>query len=182
MHMISKLKPTAGLILVATALFAVRAASADDLTSESRHALQQLVAQNPAAAKANSKALAVLVFPNVVKAGFVLGAQGGNGVLFVHGQPHGRYRTVAASYGLQAGVQKYGYALFFMDQKSVDWINSTRGWEIGTGPSVVIVDKGMARSFSSTTLHSGIYAFAFDQKGLMAGLGLQGSKIKRIDE
>jgi lipid-binding SYLF domain-containing protein len=180
--MIPKLKSNTGLILVALALIAVRTASADDLTHDSRQALQQLVAQNPAAAKAKSKALAVLVFPNVVKAGFVLGAQGGKGVLFVHGQPQGRYRTVAASYGLQAGVQKYGYALFFMDHKSVNWINTTRGWEIGTGPSVVIVDKGMARSFSTSTLHSGIYAFTFDQKGLMAGLGLQGSKIKRIDE
>jgi lipid-binding SYLF domain-containing protein len=180
--MIPKLKFTTGLSLVAIALIAVRTASADDLTRDSRQALQQLVAHNPAAAKVNSHALAVLVFPNVVKAGFMVGAQGGKGVLFVHGQPQGRYRTVAASYGLQAGVQKYGYALFFMDHKSVNWINTTRGWEIGTGPSVVIVDKGMARSFSTSTLHSGIYAFTFDQKGLMAGLGLQGSKIKRIDE
>src|SRR6266705_4068000 len=181
MHIIPTLRHATGLILVALTLLAVRAASADDLTSDSRRARQQLVAQNPAAAKANSKALAVLVFPNVVKAGFVFGAQGGKGILFMHGQPSGRYRTVAASYGLQAGVQKYGYALFFMNQKAVDWINTTRGWEIGTGPSVVIVDKGMARSFTTSTMHSGIYAFTFDQQGLMAGLGLQGSKIMRID-
>jgi lipid-binding SYLF domain-containing protein len=103
----------------------------------------------------------------VVKAGFVLGAQGGKGILFEHGRVNGRYRTVAASYGLQAGVQEYGYALFLMNQKAVDWVNNTRGWEIGTGPSVVIVDKGMARSFSTDTLHSGIYAFTFDQRGLM---------------
>jgi lipid-binding SYLF domain-containing protein len=180
--MIPKLKSNTGLILVALALIAVRTASADDLTHDSRQALQQLVAQNPAAAKAKSKALAVLVFPNVVKAGFMVGAQGGKGILFVDGKPNGRYRTVAASYGLQAGAQKYGYALFFMDQSSLDWINKTRGWEIGTGPSVVIVDKGKAKSISTSTLHSGIYAFIFDQKGLMAGLGLQGSKIKRIDE
>jgi len=149
------------------------------LTSQSRAALQQLVAQNPAAAKVRSKALAVLVFPDVVKAGFIFGAQGGKGILFVHGQPNGRYRTVAASYGLQAGVQKYGYALFLMNQKAVNWVNNTRSWEIGTGPSVVIVDKGMARNLTTDTMHSGIYAFTFDQQGLMAGLGLQGSKIMR---
>ena len=78
-------------------------------------------------------------------------------------------------------MQKYGYALFIMNQKSLDWINTTRGWEIGTRPNVVIVEKGMARSFSTATLHSGIYAFTFDQQGLMAGLGLQGTKIMRID-
>ncbi len=168
-------------MLAAVALLSTHTASADDLTTDSSRALQQLVAQNPAAAKAKRKAAAVLVFPDVVKAGFIFGAQGGKGILFVHGQPSGRYRTVAASYGLQVGVQKYGYALFLMNQKAVDWVNNTRGWEIGTGPSVVIVDKGMARSFSTDTMHSGIYAFTFDQQGLMAGLGLQGSKIMRID-
>ena len=178
------MKPTKniliGSILVVITLFTTSRASAD-LVSDSRRALQQLVAQNPAAAKCKSKAAAVLVFPDVVKAGFIFGAQGGQGILFMHGRPSGRYRTVAASYGLQAGVQKYGYALFLMNQNAVNWVNNTRGWEIGTGPSVVIVDKGMARSFTTDTLHSGIYAFTFDQQGLMAGLGLQGSKITRID-
>ena len=169
------------LILAAITLVTTGTVSADNLVGDSRRALQQLVAQNPAAAKCKAKAVAILVFPDVVKAGFIFGAQGGQGILFIHGQPSGRYRTVAASYGLQAGVQKYGYALFLMNQDAVNWVNNTRGWEIGTGPSVVIVDKGMASSFTTDTLHSGIYAFTFDQQGLMAGLGLQGSKIMRIE-
>jgi len=181
MNITSKWKYAAGLMLATVALLSIRTASADDLTSQSAAALRQLVAQNPAAAKCKSRAVAVLVFPDVVKAGFIFGAQGGKGILFVHGQPNGRYRTVAASYGLQAGVQKYGYALFLMNQSAMNWVNNTRGWEIGTGPSVVIVDKGMARSFTTDTMHSGIYAFTFDQQGLMAGLGLLGSKIMRID-
>jgi len=178
MRLIKHILP--GLVFAGITLLTTSTASAN-LVSDSRRALQQLVAQNPAAAKAKSKAIAVLVFPDVVKAGFILGAQEGQGILFLHGRPSGRYRTVAGSYGLQAGVQRYGYALFLMNQKAVDWVNNTRGWEIGTGPSVVIVDKGMARSFTTDTLHSGIYAFTFDQQGLMAGLGLQGSKIMRID-
>ena len=181
MNITSKWKIVSALILAALAFAGAHTASADSLTSESRRALQQLVAQNPAAAKAKSKAVAVLVFPDVVKAGFIFGAQGGKGVLFTNGRPDGRYQTVAASYGLQAGVQKFGYALFLMNQRALNWIHDTRGWEIGTGPSVVIVDKGMARSFTTDTMHSGIYAFTFDQRGLMAGLGLQGSKITRID-
>src|SRR5438128_10251876 len=179
MHITSKWKYAPGLMLAIAALLGTRTASADDLTSDSRRALQQLVAQNPAAAKCKSKALAVLVFPKVVKAGFVIGAQTGEGILLERGRVIGRYRTVAASYGLQAGVQEYGYALFLMNQKAVDWVNNTRGWEIGTGPSVVIVDRGMARNLTTDTMHSGIYAFTFDQQGLMAGLGLQGSKIMR---
>lgn len=158
------------------------AAFADDQTHEARSALHQLVANNHAAANLHSNALAVLVFPDVKKAGFVVGAQSGRGVLFIHGRPSGHYRTSAASYGFQAGVQTFGYALFFMDREALDWISNTRGWEIGTGPSVVIMDKGKARSMSTNTLHRGIYAFTFDQKGMMAGAGLQGSKIKRIDD
>jgi lipid-binding SYLF domain-containing protein len=181
MNITLKSKYAAGLMLAAIAFLGTRTAFADDLTRDSRHALQQLVAQNPAAAHVNKKAIAVLVFPTVVKAGFILGAQGGQGILFTHNQPDGRYRTVAASYGLQAGVQKFGYALFFMNQRALKWIHETSGWEIGTGPSVVIVDKGMARTLTTTTLHSGIYAFTFDQQGLMAGLGLQGTKITKVD-
>jgi len=172
-------KHAIGLALAAIALLVTSTAFGDDLIGNSRRALQQLVAQNPAAAKCKSKAVAVLVFPRVVKAGFIVGAQEGKGILFVRGRPNGSYRTVAASYGLQAGVQEFGYALFLMNQDAVDWVNNTRGWEIGTGPSVVVVDKGMARSFTTDTLHSGIYAFTFDQQGLMAGLGLQGSKIMK---
>ena len=106
-----RIKPIlAGFVLALVTLFTASTASAD-LVSDSRRALQQLVAQNPATAKAKSKAIAILVFPDVVKAGFIIGAQGGQGILFMRGRPNGRYRTVAASYGLQAGVQKYGYAL-----------------------------------------------------------------------
>src|SRR5436309_13039135 len=125
MSITSQGKYAPGLMLATIALLSTRTASADDLTSQSRAALQQLVAQNLAAVKCKSKAVAVLVFPDVVKAGFILGSQGGKGILFVHGQTNGRYRTVAASYGLKAGVQTYGYALFFMNQRALDSINQT---------------------------------------------------------
>ena len=176
-----KLKYAAGLWIALVTLLPPPTTFAASLTSESRAALNQLIAQNPAARKVSANASAVLVFPNVVKAGFLIGAQGGEGILFVHGQRAGRYRTAAASYGLQAGVQKFGYALFLMNQKAINWVNEAHGWSIGSAPSLVVVDKGVARTMSSETLHSGIYAFTFDQRGLMAGLGIQGSKITRLD-
>src|SRR5438093_7080653 len=162
MNITSKWKYAPGLMLATVALLGTHTVSADDLTSQARAALQQLVTQNPAAAKCKSRAVAVLVFPDVVKAGFIFGAQGGKGILFVHGRPNGRYRTVAASYGLQAGVQRYGYALFLMNQNAVNWVNNTRGWEIGTGPSDVNVDKGMARRFSTDTMLRSIYSLNID--------------------
>jgi lipid-binding SYLF domain-containing protein len=87
------------------------------------------------------------------------------------------YQTPAVSYGLQAGAQKFGYVLFFMNPKSLSYLEKSGGWEIGVGPSIVVVDTGAAKSMSSTTLQKDIYAFNFNQKGLMAGFGLQGTKI-----
>jgi lipid-binding SYLF domain-containing protein len=162
-------------------LSSVRADSAAEIRRDSRAALDQLCASSPAARKLRDSATAVLVFPRNMKAGFLVGGPQGDGALFSGGKPRGYYKSVAASYGLQAGVQKFGYALFFMTQNDLDYLRKSDGWEIGTGPSVVIVDQGMARSFTTTTLKKGVYAFAFGQKGLMAGLGLQGTKITRIN-
>jgi lipid-binding SYLF domain-containing protein len=112
----------------------------------------------------------------------IIGGQYGEGALRVDGKTVGFYNSVAASYGLQAGVQSFGYALFFMTDKALDYLKKSEGWEIGVGPSVVIVDEGVARSLTTTTAKSDIYAFFFDQKGLMAGLGLQGSKITKVNK
>jgi lipid-binding SYLF domain-containing protein len=159
----------------------VRADTAKEIKRESRAGLQQLYNTTPAARRVGDSASAVLVFPSILKAGFLVGAQHGEGTLFSHEKTMGYYRTTAASYGLQAGVQKFGYALFFMTESDLAYLRKSGGWEIGTGPSVVIVDQGMAKSFTTTTLQKGVYAFAFGQKGLMAGLGLQGTKITRIN-
>jgi lipid-binding SYLF domain-containing protein len=158
----------------------VRAASAAEMNQKANQALNDLYARSAAARNVGHHAKAVLVFPEILKAGFIVGAQHGDGVLLAHGQPIGYYKTVAASYGLQAGAQRFGYALFFMNDGDLAYLRKSGGWEIGSGPSVVIVDAGMARSLTTTTLRKGVYAFAFGQKGLMAGLGLQGSKITPI--
>jgi len=101
-------------------------------------------------------------------------------VLFVRGKPAGYYKIGALSYGLQAGGQSFSYALFLMNEKSIAYLQKSDGWAIGSGPSVVVVDKGAAMSTTSTTLAQDVYAFPFGQKGLMAGIGLEGSKISRI--
>ena len=127
------------------------------------------------------KAKAVLVFPGIVKGGMLVGGQYGKGALRKGNTTAAYYQTVSASYGLQLGVQKYGYALFFMNDGALAYLDHSDGWEVGVGPSLVIVDTAMARSLSTTTLNHDIYAFVFDQSGLMAGLGLQGSKITKIN-
>jgi len=161
---------------------AVLAASKAELDRDGPRALKNLYANNTAARLLGSKAKAVLVFPSVVKAGFMFGGQIGEGVLLANGRPVGYYNSVAASYGLQAGVQVFGYALFFMNDSALSYLDRSDGWELGVGPSIVVVDAGVGKSLTSTTITQDVYAFIFDQKGLMAGLGVQGSKITRISK
>ena len=174
------LKPLALALLMAISSSPTYAASGAELNRSSKKALDELVATVPAAKTLNSKAVAVLVFPSITKAGFVVGGQFGEGVLWRKGKPVGYYNTAGASYGLQAGGQQYGYAMFFMTERALQSLDSTEGFEVGVGPSVVIVDSGMARNITSSSLTEDIYAFVFAQKGLMAGAGLQGSKITKI--
>jgi lipid-binding SYLF domain-containing protein len=156
------------------------AASKAELNTSSKQALDKLVAQVPAAKALHAKAIAVLVFPSITKAGFMIGGQYGDGVLWQGGKPVAYYNTSGASYGLQAGAQTYGYAMFFLNKKGLDALNASDGFEVGVGPSVVVMDQGMAKSTTTKTYTEDVYAFIFSQKGLMAGLGIQGNKITKL--
>ena len=156
--------------------------SAAELAGESRAALNSLYARQSSAKLLGQKAKAILVFPSMMKAGFMFGGQVGEGTLFKSGKVAGYYNSVAASYGFQAGVQKFGYALFFISNDALNQLDATKGFEVGIGPSIVVMDEGKGKSMTSNTITSDVYAFIFDQKGLMAGVGLQGSKITRIDK
>ena len=152
------------------------------LERNTRSDLNKLVAKVPTAKTLNGKAVAVLVFPSITKAGFVVGGQYGEGVLWRGGKAVGYYSTAGASYGLQAGAQKYGYAMFFMNENALNALNTAEGFEVGVGPSVVLVDEGMAKSVTTTTAQNDIYALIFGQTGLMAGVGIQGNKSTRNDK
>lgn len=153
---------------------------AAELTHASQAALQKLYASAPLAKTLGPKAHAILVFPKVTKAGFGIGGQYGEGALLKAGTALAYYKTTGASFGLQAGGQKYGYAMFFMNAKALEQLDNANGFEVGVGPSVVLVDEGMAKTTTTKTLNDDVYAFVFGQKGLMAGLGIQGNKISKI--
>ncbi len=158
------------------------AASAAEISRDAKAALQKLYAKSPPAKALGEKATAILVFPGITKGGLIVGGQYGEGALMKRGRTTGYYNTVSVSYGLQAGVQKYGYALFFMSESALTYLDRSDGWELGTGPSIVVVDVGASGGITTTTAKSDVYAFFFDQKGLMAGLGLQGTKITKINK
>jgi len=170
-----------GWALIACPAAPAVAASRAAIDKEVSAALKNLYAINPTAKTLGAKAKAVLVFPSVWKAGFIVGGQGGNGALRKGGKTVGYYNVAAASYGLQAGAQQFGYALFFMTDSALAYLEKSDGWEVGTGPSLVVLDEGTAKSLSTTTLQSDVYAFIFSQKGLMGGIGIQGSKITKIE-
>ena len=163
--------------LISQPVFADTAAEIDQ---EVKLALEKLYAGSPTSVQFSKVCKGILVFPDVVKAGLMIGGQYGEGALLVAGETVGYYNTVAASYGLQAGAQSFGYAMFLMTDEALSYLQKSDGWEVGVGPSIVVVDKGTAGSMTTSTAKEDIYAFFFDQEGLMAGLGLQGSKISKI--
>jgi lipid-binding SYLF domain-containing protein len=164
------------------------AASAEELNRDAEKALEALYEKSATAKAIAENSKGVLVFPGIVKGGFLVGGQYGEGVLLSKGKAPGTYKviayynTVQGSFGLQAGLQKFGYALFFMNESAMSWLDKSGGWELGTGPTITIVDVGAAASLSTTTLQSDINAFFFNQTGLMAGIGLQGTKVTRIEK
>jgi len=156
------------------------AATAADLDRDAAQALQTLYKTSPVAADISKHAKAVLVFPNIVKAGLIFGGSYGEGVLMKGSSVIDYYNTVGGSWGLQAGAQSFGYAVFLMTDEAVAYLDKSHGWEIGIGPTVVVVDEGVAKNLSSSTLKDAAYAFIFSQQGLMISLSIEGTKISRI--
>ena len=168
------------LVVLGLGLPSANAMTAAEIDREAHSTLVHLYANSETARDFGAVAKGILVFPGVYKAGFLVGGQFGEGALLKNGKTAGYYNTVEASYGLQAGAQKFGYVLFFMKDAALTYLDKSEGWEVGVGPSLVVVDAGFAKSMTTTTGKDDIYAFFVDQKGLMAGLGLKGSKITRI--
>lgn len=156
-----------------------RAETAAEIDRNATAALARLYRAKPQAKELGERAVAILIFPEVTKAGLMIGGEIGYGALRRGDRTVGYYRTQAVSYGLQAGAQKFSYALFLMNEEAVRWLDRSDGWELGSGPSFVMVDEAYAARMTSTTLTQDVYGFVFGQSGLMAGIGLQGSKITR---
>ena len=151
-----------------------------DLDQRSEHALDQLYDASPSARRISAQARSVLVFPSIVKAGFIFGGAYGEGQLIRNGQPVDYYNSYSGTWGLQAGAQSYGYAVFLMNKSAEDYLDDSDGWELGVGPTIVVVDAGLSENLSTSTLQDDAYAFIFDQKGLMAGISIEGTKITRV--
>ena len=170
----------AAALLATLAAPSARAATAEELRQEAQAALAALHRRNPTALALSRQARATLVFPKIVKAGLVFGGSYGEGVLFKNGAVAGTYNSVSASWGWQAGAQTYAYVLYLMNDAALKYLEESKGWEFGVGPTVVVVNEGVARNLSTSTLREDAYAFVTDQQGLMAGVSLEGTKVTRV--
>jgi lipid-binding SYLF domain-containing protein len=156
------------------------AATKEDLHRDAAQALQLLYKTNPVAVDLSKNAKAILIFPKIIKAGLVFGGSYGEGVLNEGPTVVGYYNSVSGSFGWQAGAETFGYVVFLMNDKALKYLRRSEGWEIGVGPTVVVVNEGIAKNLSSTTLKNDAYAFIFDQQGLMVSLSIEGTKITQI--
>lgn len=179
-HFHSIMITTAIALALGTVGLQAQAATAEDLNTDAAQALKTLYTTHPEAERLAKNARAVLVFPRIIKAGLVFGGSYGEGVMTRDGKFSGYYNSVSASWGWQAGAESYGYVVFLMNDTAVNYLEKSNGWEIGVGPSVVVVNEGVAKNISTSTIKDDAYAYIFDQQGLMASLSIEGTKISPI--
>ena len=179
--MIRQLVKTASALLFALLLpLSALADTREEIDAQAAQALVRLRDYNVQAAELLAKAKGVLVFPDVVKMGFGVGGQYGEGVLQVDGEPVAYYSTAGASFGLQLGAQYKSEVLLFMTDEALEQFRISRGWEVGVDGSVAVIQLGAGGKFDSKQLNQPVIAFIFSNQGLMYNLTLEGSKITRI--
>jgi lipid-binding SYLF domain-containing protein len=172
-------------VLIAAGLLALapregHAASAKEINDAADKALQSFVRQTPGAKDLAMKAHGILVFPSVIKAGFGIGGEYGEGVLIEKRQIAGYYNLVSASFGFQLGVQARTLIMMFMTEAALRSFERTAGWKVGVDGSVAVITLGAGGAIDTETLTSPVIAFIIDPQGLMYNLNLEGSKISRI--
>jgi lipid-binding SYLF domain-containing protein len=158
-----------------------RAASAEAIDAKVEAALQRLYTDVSGSRRIVEIAKGILIFPNVVKAGFGVGGEYGTGSLRVDGRSAGYYSTTAASIGFQIGAQTKSIVICFMTDESLAEFRKRSGWEIGVDGSVAIIDVGVGGSLDTTAAGKPVVGFVFGQNGLMANISLEGAKITKIE-
>lgn len=169
-------------LLAGTAMAACSTTSDDrsDLNVRAMAARDELFRTVPAARTLAADAAGVLVFPSVTQAGFVVGGQYGEGVLFEGGAPTGYYNITGGSFGLQIGAQSFSQVYMFTTPEALRTFRETKGFEVGAGLDFAVADIGASGEISSSTLQKPVVIWIFGQQGLMAGIKVEGQKITEL--
>ncbi len=158
------------------------AASAVEIDAKVNDLLTRFYKDVGSAKELSTKAKAILTFPSVIKAGFGIGGEFGEGALRINDKTVDYYSTVAASIGFQFGVQSRAVILMFMTDDALASFRSSDGWEVGVDASVALVTIGASGTIDTTNIQDPIIGFIFGEKGLMYNLSLEGSKMTRLDK
>ena len=176
----------AGLALVVALLAALcfaprgQAASGPEIDADARATLARFFAEVYSSRELANQAVAILVFPTIVKAGFGIGGEYGEGVLHIRGRTAGFYNIISGSIGFQLGAQARSVIIMFMTDTALAKFQRTDGWKVGVDGSITIIAVGAGGAVDTNSISSPLVGFIFDQKGLMYNLTLEGSKISRI--
>ena len=156
------------------------AASAVEIDAKANAVLKKFYEEVGAGKELSKKSKAILIFPDVIKAGFVIGGEYGEGALRIKKKTVEYYSTIAGSFGLQIGAQAKSVILMFMDKEVLSAFRNSDGWEIGVDGSVALIDIGGGESIDSNSIKDPVIGFVFGNKGLMVNLTLEGTKISKI--
>ena len=156
------------------------AASSTEINIGVNETLKQFSQDVPGGDQFLKRAKGVLVFPKVLKAGFFIGGEYGEGALIINNRTRAYYNTASASIGLQAGAQSKSIVLVFLTEDALTKFQKYEGWKVGVDGSVAFVEWGAAEDINTINIHDPIVGFVFSNKGLMVNLTLEGSKFTRI--
>lgn len=151
------------------------------LDQAAKASLDGLYRTVPAAKALGDESAAVLVFPSITKAGLIIGAQHGDGVMFKNGRAVDHYQVTGGSFGLQAGAQTSAQAYFFTTPEALQTFEKTSGWEVGAGLNVAVASTGTSGQINTSTLQEPVVVFVYGQSGLMAGVQVEGQKITKLE-
>jgi len=157
------------------------AKSAEQIDAEANQALQTLFAESSAAEELSAKAKGILVFPEIKKGGVIVGGEYGEGVLRVNGKSQGYYSSASGSVGLQLGFSVRSLVFMFMTEDALKKFTSSKGWEAGVDAQVVAVESGATGSIDTMNTQPPVIAYNFGEKGLMAGVSVEGTKVDKLD-
>ncbi len=169
----------ASLILLASSYSMAESASV--IEAKSDDALKQFTKEVKGGQEFLSKAKGYLIFPAVVKGGFIVGGEYGEGVLRVDGQTKGYYSIASGSVGFQLGLQQTSYVIAFGSQSALDGFIRSDGWEAGVDGAITVAKWGVGKDIGTISFEKPIYAFVFGAKGLMYNLSLEGTKFTKIN-
>jgi lipid-binding SYLF domain-containing protein len=173
---------TTFLIFLLTLSNLVFSASKAEIDAEIDEALEFLYKESPAAKTLAAKSKGILVFPTIVKAGWILGGSYGEGALLTNGKKIQYYNNISGSLGFQFGIEKRSEIIMFLEQSALEDFKKNNGWDGGADGSVAIASFGAGMDVTAENIKDPIISFIFSPKGLMVNASLEGTKISKIDQ